>query len=326
MGHLPRKPSWLRVRLPGGQVHQDVKRALRQAGLHTVCEEAHCPNMGECWRSGTATVMLLGDTCTRGCRFCGVKSAKGPGPVDRREPDKVAEAVVAMGLKYVVLTMVDRDDLADGGADHMATTIRRLREANSTILIEALVGDFAGRRASVAAVCDAGPDVFAHNLEVVRSVTSALRDPRCGYDRSLQVLRHAKAENPQRLTKSSLMVGVGERDDEVVEAMTDLREAGVEIVTIGQYLQPSLKHAAVERFVAPEVFARFRKLGEDLGLAYVASGPLVRSSYRAAEVFVASRLGRAHPGTAPDAAPDAAPDGSDPSSPPVGDPESAKFV
>ncbi len=290
MRRLPRKPSWLRVRVPGGQVHQDLKRTMRQGDLHTVCEEAQCPNMGECWRAGTVAVMLLGGTCTRGCRFCGVTSGNPRGVVDDREPDKVAEAVAAMALKYVVLTMVNRDDLPDGGAGHVAATIRRLRETCSEILIEALVGDFAGRAEPLDTVCAAGPDVFAHNVEVVRSVTPALRDPRCGYDRSLQVLRRAKERAPDRLTKSSLMVGVGERDDEVVEALADLRAAGVDIVTIGQYLQPSVKHAAVKRYLPPEVFAGWQQVGQQLGLSYVASGPLVRSSYRAAEVFVESRL------------------------------------
>ncbi len=295
MKRRPQKPSWLRVRLPGGQQHQELKRALRSGDLHTVCEEAHCPNMGECWRAGTAAVMLLGDTCSRGCRFCGVTSGQLHGKVDDREPDQVAKAVAAMGLKYVVLTMVNRDDLPDGGADHVGAAIRRCREVCPEILVEALVGDFLGRRRPLETVCEAAPDVFAHNVEVVRSVTLALRDPRCGYDRSIQVLRRAKELTPQRLTKSSLMVGVGERDDEVVEALTDLRAAGVDIVTIGQYLQPSRKHAAVKRFVPPDVFAHWQEVGQELGLSYVASGPLVRSSYRAAEVFVQSRLRRANP-------------------------------
>jgi len=286
------------VRLPGGQQHQDLKRALRSGDLHTVCEEAHCPNMGECWRAGTAAVMLLGDTCTRGCRFCGVTSGKLHGKVDDREPDQVAKAVAAVGLKYLVLTMVNRDDLPDGGADHVGATIRRCREVFPEILIEALVGDFLGLRRPLETVCDAALDVFAHNIEVVRSVTPALRDPRCSYDQSIQVLRRAKELTPQRLTKSSLMVGVGERDDEVVEALTDLRAAGVDIVTIGQYLQPSRKHAAVKRFVPPDVFAHWQEVGQELGLSYVASGPLVRSSYRAAEVFAQSRLGRADPDAA----------------------------
>lgn len=285
-----RKPSWLRVRVPGGSTHQELKRTLRKGGLHTVCEEALCPNMGECWRAGTATVMVLGKTCSRGCRFCGVRSGKLDGAVDSHEPDEVAEAVAAMGLHYVVLTMVNRDDLPDGGAAHVAATIGRLRASCPAIRVEALVGDFAGRAESVHTICEAAPDVFAHNLEVVRSVTSALRDPRCSYDQSLSVLRRAKERAPERLTKSSLMVGVGEEDDEVVAAMADLRAVGVDLLTIGQYLQPSRKHAPVCRYVHPDRFAEWSRVGEDLGFSFVAAGPLVRSSYRAAEVFVEGKL------------------------------------
>ncbi|MBW2455286.1 MAG: lipoyl synthase [Deltaproteobacteria bacterium] len=291
-----RKPSWLRVRVPGGKTHQELKRTLRKGHLHTVCEEALCPNMGECWRAGTATVMVLGKTCSRGCRFCGVTSGKLDGAVDSREPDEVAVAVAAMALKYVVLTMVNRDDLPDGGAAHVAATIGRLRARCPEILVEALVGDFAGRAESVDTICEAAPDVFAHNLEVVRSVTPALRDGRCSYDRSLTVLRWAKERSPERLTKSSLMVGVGEEDDEVVASMADLRAVGVDVLTIGQYLQPSRKHAPVCRYVHPDRFAEWSRMGEELGFCCVAAGPLVRSSYRAAEVFVESQLRGTPPG------------------------------
>jgi len=307
MARPPRKPSWLRVRPPGGQTHQELKRTLRKGHLHTVCEEALCPNMGECWRAGTATMMVLGDTCTRGCRFCGVGSGRLDGTVDASEPAEVATAVASMGLEYVVLTMVNRDDLPDGGAEHVAATIAQLRRSCPEVLVEALVGDFAGRAASVDTICAAAPDVFAHNVEVVRSMTPALRDGRCSYDGSLTVLRWAKERDPERLTKSSLMVGVGETDDEVVAAMADLRQVDVDILTIGQYLQPSRKHAPVERYVHPEVFAQWQRAGEQLGFACVASGPLVRSSYRAAEVFAASRL-RGKPRDAPAAGTAAATD------------------
>ncbi len=286
---LSPKPPWLRVRAPGGERYHELKDMLRELSLHTVCEEANCPNVGECWREGTATVMLLGSVCTRGCRFCAV-DAGHPGPVDPAEPDHVAEAIARMSLAYVVLTMVDRDDLPDGGAEHVARTIRRLRALRADLLVEALVGDFQGDERAIDRVAEAAPDVFAHNVEVVRRITPKIRDARCRYDRSLDVLRRAKRQGSVRVTKSSVMVGVGETDDEVLETMGDLRSADVDIVTIGQYLRPSAWHAPVERYVAPERFAWYAEQGTHLGFKYVASGPLVRSSYRAAEVFVRSVL------------------------------------
>src|SRR5262245_29531572 len=243
------KPPWLRVRAPGGDRYHELKKTFRENNLFTVCEEAHCPNVGECWREGTATVMLLGDVCTRGCRFCAVTTGQPQGAVDGREPEHVARAIASMGLTYVVLTMVNRDDLLDGGADHVATTVRRLRRLRDDILIETLVGDFQGHLDDVSTVLAAAPDVFAHNVEVVRSQTRIIRDARCGYDRSLAVLRHAKERAPEKLTKSSLMVGIGESDDEVYEALADMRSAGVDVVTIGQYLRPSPRHATVARRV-----------------------------------------------------------------------------
>ncbi len=278
------KPAWLRVAPLGGERAHHIKSTLRRLALHTVCEEARCPNMGECWREGTATVMLLGDLCTRGCRFCAVAAGK-PSGLDQGEPERVARAIAALDLSYVVLTMVNRDDLADGGAAQVAATVRALRAARADILIEALVGDFQGRVSSVETVIDARADVFAHNLEVVAALTREMRDARCGYTRSLEVLRRAKELAPKGLTKSSLMVGVGEDDDEVVEALRDLRSADVDIVTIGQYLQPSRKHAPVRRFVPPTQFAEYRRLGLEMGFAYLASDPLVRSSYQAAEAY-----------------------------------------
>jgi lipoic acid synthetase len=290
MGRFEPKPPWLRVRAPGGDVYHGLKRTLRKHDLHTVCEEARCPNVGECWREGTVTVMLLGDVCTRGCRFCAVTTANPRGAVDVREPEHVARAVASMGLTYVVMTMVNRDDLLDGGAEHVAKTVRRLRTLREDILIETLVGDFQGHASAIDIVVDAKPDVFAHNVEVVRSMTRDMRDARCGYERSLEVLRRAKQRAPERLTKSSLMVGVGEQDDEVHQALWDLRAAQVDIVTIGQYLRPSLKHAEVKRFVTPETFAAYKQVALEMGFAYCASGPLVRSSYKAAEVFIRSQL------------------------------------
>ena len=279
------KPPWLKVRAPGGETYTQLKQTFRALDLHTVCEEARCPNVGECWSEGTATVMLLGDTCTRGCRFCAVTTGDPRGAVDVREPEHVARAIAKLGLQYVVLTMVDRDDLLDGGASHVARTVSRLRELRPDLLVETLLGDFGGNFDYVDATVDSAPHVWAHNVEVVRRLQRTVRDVRCGYDKSLSVLRRAK-ERGGVLTKSSIMVGVGETDDEVLETLADLRAAGVDLVTLGQYLRPTPKHLAVERFVEPATFDLFAEEGKKLGFAYVASGPLVRSSYKAAEVFV----------------------------------------
>ncbi|MGK3996210.1 lipoyl synthase [Sorangium sp. So ce1024] len=313
MAQFSPKPEWLKVRAPGGDTYHHLKETFRKLDLHTVCEEARCPNVGECWREGTATVMLLGDVCTRGCRFCAVTTGDPRGAVDVREPEHVARAIARLSLQYVVMTMVNRDDLLDGGADHVARTVSRLHALRPDLLIETLVGDFQGHMSAVDTVVDAGPDVFAHNIEVVRRITRVIRDVRSSYDQSLAVLRRAKerqrrlaadaaergAPAPRRLTKSSIMVGIGETDDEVLEAMRDLREAGVDIVTIGQYLRPSSKHAPVQRFVEPGTFAAYERAALDMGFLYAASAPLVRSSYKAAEVFVRSLIDRS--GDAPSA-------------------------
>lgn len=282
-----RKPEWLKVKAPSGERYARLKETLRALDLHTVCEEARCPNVGECWSAGTATVMLLGHTCTRGCRFCAVTTGNPRSAIDPREPEHVARAISRMGLRYVVLTMVDRDDLLDGGASHVASTIALLRERQRDLLVEALVGDFVGRYRDVDVVVDSQPEVFAHNVEVPRRLTPLIRDRRCSYDTSLNVLRHAKERAPDRLTKSSIMVGVGETDEEVAETLADLRAAQVDLVTIGQYLRPSEKHAPVHRYVEPSQFQQYERLGRSLGFGFVASGPLVRSSYHAAEAFVA---------------------------------------
>lgn len=292
------KPPWLKVRAPGGDTYHHLKRTFRELDLHTVCEEARCPNVGECWREGTATVMLLGDVCTRGCRFCAVTTGDPRGAVDVREPEHVARAIARLHLQYVVMTMVNRDDLLDGGADHVARTVRRLRELRPDILIETLVGDFQGHMSSVDVAAAALPDVFAHNVEVVRRLTRSVRDVRSSYDQSLAVLRRAKetavkaspAPNRPMLTKSSIMVGLGETETEVVETLEDLRSAGVDVVTIGQYLRPTPKHHPVLRFATPEEFEGYGRKALDLGFLYAASGPLVRSSYKAAEVFLHSLL------------------------------------
>lgn len=290
MGLHERKPEWLKVRLPGGEQHARLTQTFRRLGLHTVCEEARCPNIGECWREGTATIMILGDICTRGCRFCAVTSGHPGGVVDASEPAHVANALSQMELAYVVLTMVDRDDLPDGGAAHVAKTVSAIHARSPELLVETLVGDFAGATSCIATVVQEGrPDVYAHNVEVVPSLQRKMRDARCSWERSLETLRAARAAGAN-VTKSSLMVGCGEEPDEVVSALRELRSADVDVVTIGQYLRPTPKHAPVVRYVAPEEFEHYRAVGSELGFQYVASGPLVRSSYRAAEAFLQGKL------------------------------------
>lgn len=282
-----RKPAWLKVKAPGGERYAGLKKLVHDRKLHTVCEEAACPNVGECWSGGTATLMLMGDLCTRGCRFCNVKSGKPkPGWLDREEPEKTAEAVRLMGLDYVVLTSVDRDDLPDQGASHLAETIRAVREASPGTLVEILIPDFRGEAGLVETVAASGPHVLAHNLETVERLTPSVRDARAGYRQSLEILREAGRRRPRLVTKSSLMMGLGETRDEVLQAMRDLRAAGVRVLTLGQYLRPSDWHLAVERFVPPEEFDALRAEGESMGFLYVAAGPLVRSSYRAGEYFL----------------------------------------
>ena len=283
---MQKKPDWLRVRLPGGERYQEIKERMRRLDLHTVCEEARCPNVGECWGEGTATIMILGETCTRGCRFCAVNTGDPAGVVDPREPENVGRALGEMGLAYVVLTMVDRDDLLDGGADHVARTVSRIKHYAPELLVETLVGDFQGVQNDVATVVREGrPDVFAHNVEVVPELQRTMRDARCTWKRSVDVLRWAKEEGAS-VTKTSLMVGCGETEENVVGAMRALREADVDVLTIGQYLRPSPKHAEVQRWVEPAEFDRYRDAGLAMGFKFVASGPLVRSSYRAAEAFL----------------------------------------
>ncbi len=290
-----RKPDWLRVRLPAGPQHEEfqgLRARFRGRGLHTVCEEARCPNIFECWGQGTATVMILGETCTRGCRFCSVTTGKPGGVVDPNEPENTALSLAEMGLAYVVLTMVDRDDLDDGGAGHVAKTVRRIKQRSPELRVETLVGDFRGQRADIRTIVQQGePDVFAHNVEVVPRLQRPIRDARCSWDRSVDVLVAAK-ELGSAITKSSLMVGLGERREEVLEAMRRLRDAGVDVLTIGQYLRPTKRHATVERYVEPSEFADYEQAGLDMGFMFVASGPLVRSSYRAAEAFLSEEMDR----------------------------------
>jgi lipoic acid synthetase len=259
--------------------------------LATVCEESHCPNMGECWSNGTATIMLMGAVCTRACRFCAVDTGNPGGWLDPEEPANAARSVELMNLRYVVLTSVDRDDLEDGGAAHYAACVRAIRERNPATAVEALTPDFSGSQAAVETVVNSGLQVFAQNLETVERLTHRVRDPRAGYGQTLDVLAHGKAVNPELLTKSSLMLGLGETEAEVEQAMQDLRESGVDILTLGQYLRPTPNHLPVEEWVTPEKFAAYRERGLELGFTEVASGPLVRSSYRADRILEQNNLG-----------------------------------
>lgn len=290
-----RRPSWFHVPAPqagpgGKSKYKELAENLRELELNTVCEEAQCPNIGECWNSGTGTIMLLGDTCTRGCRFCAVKTAKNPPAPDPMEPFRTAEAVAKWGVDYVVLTSVDRDDLEDGGADHFARTVQFIKGWNRRLLVECLVSDFAGDFAAVRTLAESGLDVYAHNVETVQRLQGYVRDSRAGYEQSLRVLEHAKVVRPTLFTKSSLMLGLGERDEEVVEAMKDMRSVGVDILTLGQYLRPTTHHLSVVEYVTPEKFRQWEEVGKSLGFKYVASGPLVRSSYKAGEFFVKNMI------------------------------------
>ncbi len=286
-----RKPPWLRAKAPMGEGFQGVRALVKEHRLATVCEEAKCPNIGECWNAGTATIMLLGAVCTRACRFCSVDTGNPHGWLDREEPANAARTVELMKLKYVVLTSVDRDDLPDGGAGHYAACVAAIREACPDTAVEALTPDFQGRVHDVATVVDSGIAVFAQNIETVRRLTHPVRDPRAGYEQTLAVLRAAKAHRPGVLTKSSLMLGLGESDEEIAQTLHDLRAAGVDIVTLGQYLQPTTHHLPVERFVTPAQFDAYRAQALGLGFLECVSGPLVRSSYRAEQALNRNNAG-----------------------------------
>ena len=274
-----RKPAWLRVRAPMGESYQWVKRLMRTQHLHTVCEEANCPNVGECWGNRTATFLILGDTCTRNCRFCRVTTGR-PGPLDPEEPEHVAQSVLAMELKHAVITSVDRDDLPDGGASVFAAVIRRIREVRPTCTIEVLIPDFRGQIEALKLVMDERPDILNYNLETPERLYRVAQ-PQCKYAWSLAVLRNAKVLWPEAVTKSGLMVGLGETWDEILTALRDLREIDVDILTLGQYLQPTQEHLPVERFYSPEEFKQLEEAGLAMGFRWVESGPLVRSSYHA---------------------------------------------
>ncbi|KAM6498225.1 hypothetical protein JOM56_006173 [Amanita muscaria] len=298
----PRLPSYLKTSIPTGESFNRIKKDLRGLNLHTVCEEARCPNIGDCWGGGkndvtgvegrsaaTATIMLMGDTCTRGCRFCSVKTSRAPPPLDPHEPEHTAEAISRWGVGYIVLTSVDRDDLADGGARHFAETIQKIKFKAPHILVEALTGDFAGVLEHVSMVAKSGLDVYAHNIETVEELTPFVRDRRATFRQSLKVLQHAKKEGV-RITKSSIMLGVGETHDQVLDALKELRNVGVDVVTFGQYMRPTKRHMKVDRYVEPSEFDRWKEIAEDMGFLYVASGPLVRSSYKAGEYYIENVL------------------------------------
>lgn len=285
----PRHPAWIRVRAPYGENYAQLKGLVRGLALHTVCEEAYCPNIGECWGAGTATIMILGDTCTRACRFCAVKTGNPRGIVDEEEPARAADAIAKLELNYVVITSVDRDDLADGGAQIFAETVRQIKAKSAKTLVEILTPDFRGMLEDIRTVVESGPDVFGQNIETVRRLTHVLRDRRAGYDRTLHVLRAIKEMDPAMRTKSSILVGMGETPEEVCETMADLRAAHVDVLAIGQYLQPThlKRHLPLVEYVHPDQFAKYRETGMELGFKYVASGPLVRSSYKAWEAALA---------------------------------------
>ena len=286
-----RKPAWLRAPLASGREFAAVKQIVREHRLSTVCEEAKCPNIGECWNAGTATIMLMGAVCTRACRFCAVDTGNPRGWLDPEEPENVARSVQLMGLKYVVLTSVNRDDLADGGAAHYAAAIRAIKRRNPGTAVEALTPDFQGVMRDVQTVLDSGLDVFAQNVETVRRLTHPVRDPRAGYQQTLGVLRGAKALRPDVLTKTSLMLGLGEADDEIHQTLLDVRAAAVDILTLGQYLRPTPNHLNVERFVTPREFDLYRDQALELGFLECVSGPLVRSSYRAEQALARNNAG-----------------------------------
>ncbi|WP_348761451.1 lipoyl synthase [uncultured Salinisphaera sp.] len=288
---IGRKPDWLRARLPSGGAYGEVKANVRKHQLATVCEESMCPNIGECWSHGTATIMIMGDTCTRACRFCAVDTGNPHGWLDANEPEHCADSVEIMGLNYIVLTSVDRDDLDDGGAQHYADCVAAIKRRTPETRVEALAPDFSGRLHDVETVVDSGLEVFAQNVETVERLTHTVRDARAGYRQTLDVLAHAKKHNPNVLTKTSLMLGLGETEDEIAQALDDLKAVGVDIVTFGQYLRPTVNHLPIDRYVPPADFKKYRQWGLARGFLEVVSGPLVRSSYRADRVFDQNNAG-----------------------------------
>jgi lipoic acid synthetase len=287
---LQRKPDWIRVRAPGSPAYMETRSIVREHGLHTVCEEAGCPNIGECWSKKHATMMIMGDTCTRACAFCNVRTGL-PGPLDPKEPENVGEAVAKLGLDHVVITSVDRDDLEDGGGEHFACVIRAIRAAAPRTTVEVLTPDFLRKKGALERVVEARPDVFNHNLETVPRLYLKIR-PGARYFHSLRLLQRVKELDPGMFTKSGIMVGLGEERDEVLQLMDDLRSADVDFLTIGQYLQPTRKHAEVKRYVTPDEFTSYKRIALAKGFLLVASSPLTRSSYHAGEDFARLREAR----------------------------------
>ena len=285
------KPPWLRAKLPSGPNYSGVRQTVREHRLSTVCEESMCPNIGECWNNGTATIMVMGSVCTRACRFCAVDTGNPHGWLDSEEPLNTARAVRFMNLSYIVITSVDRDDLPDGGAAHYAACVRAIKEMNPQTAVEALTPDFNGVMSDVEKVVESGLEVFAQNVETVQRLTHPVRDPRASYEQTINVLAHAKRFRPKVLTKTSLMLGLGEKDVEILQAMDDLREANVDILTLGQYLRPTTNHLSIERYVTPDEFSVYREEGLARGFIEVVAGPLVRSSYRAEQVLQKNNVG-----------------------------------
>ena len=284
--HIPieRKPKWLRIKSQNSSKFRELKEIVSHKKLHTVCEEAMCPNIQECWSHGTATFMLLGSVCTRACKFCAVDTGNPKGQIDAKEPKKVANSIAQMNLKYAVLTSVNRDDLEDGGAMHFAQTVVSTKKEAPGVIIEALVPDFLGKRESIETLLDSNIEVFAQNLETVNRLTHQVRDHRAGYEQTLEVLAYAKKYSPKTISKTSLMLGLGESEDELLEAFNDIRSAGVDVLTLGQYMRPTINHLPVEKWYSPEEFLYMKNLALDIGFKEVASGPLVRSSYRADKI------------------------------------------
>ena len=284
--HIPieRKPKWLRIKSQNSSKFRELKEIVSHKKLHTVCEEAMCPNIQECWSHGTATFMLLGSVCTRACKFCAVDTGNPKGQIDAKEPEKVANSITQMNLKYAVLTSVNRDDLEDGGAMHFAQTVVSTKKEAPGVIIEALVPDFLGKRESIETLLDSNVEVFAQNLETVKRLTHQVRDHRAGYEQTLEVLAYAKKYSPKTISKTSLMLGLGESEDELLESFNDIRSAGVDVLTLGQYMRPTINHLPVEKWYSPEEFLYMKNLALDIGFKEVASGPLVRSSYRADKI------------------------------------------
>ena len=278
------KPEWLKIKLTTNENFSEIKQALSKHSLHTVCEEAHCPNISECWSTGTATFMLMGDTCTRGCRFCAVKTGNPMKKLDADEPKKLAQALAEIKLfDYVVLTSVNRDDLEDQGSSHFAECVKEIKKAYPKIIVEVLIPDFKGDAEALKKIIDAKPEVIAHNMETVERLQKKITDARANYNQSLSVLENVKKINPGIYTKSSIMLGLGETDEEILQSMNDLRKINVDILTFGQYLRPTMNHLTVQEYVHPNIFAEYERIGMEMGFLFVASGPFIRSSYNAIE-------------------------------------------